>query len=71
MTCRQSLFNLIEVVLGSGRRAVPPPQWPDVPRLAGERDERKPQEAAPTAEPLREERSDAPAVSRRKRVADS
>jgi hypothetical protein len=47
---------------------VPPPQWPDVLQLAEEPDVRKLPEAAPTAEPLREERSDATGVSRRKRV---
>jgi hypothetical protein len=68
MTCRQSLFKLIEVFFDPGRRAVPPPQWPDVLQLAEEPDVRKLPEAAPTAEPLREERSDATGVSRRRRV---
>jgi hypothetical protein len=72
--------------LGPGRHAVPPPPWPDAPRLVGVLDVRKPQQvapvvpqvgepvvrkpqqAAPAAGLLREERSDATAVSQRRRV---
>ena len=41
--------------MSPGRRAVPPPPWPDAPRLAEEPDERKLPEAAPTAPQQAEE----------------
>jgi len=45
----QALSKLIEVSFGPGRRAVPPPPWPDAPRLAEGPDVRKLPEAAPAA----------------------
>jgi hypothetical protein len=62
----QALSKLIEVFFGPGRRAVPPPPWPDAPRLAEELDGRKPPEVAPAAELPREQRSGATGVSQRK-----
>jgi len=46
---RSGCQKLIEVFFGPGRRAVPPPPWPDAPRLAEGPDVRKLPEAAPAA----------------------
>ena len=48
-----------------------PPRWPDAPLQAeGRPDVRKRLEAVPVAQPLRAERPDAAAVSRRRQVVD-
>jgi antitoxin (DNA-binding transcriptional repressor) of toxin-antitoxin stability system len=51
----QALSNLIEVFFGPGRRAVPPPRWPDVLEVAEGPDVRKLPEAAPAAPQQAEE----------------
>jgi hypothetical protein len=59
-------FKLIEVFFGPARRAGLPLPWRAAPQLAEGPAARKPPQVAPAAELLREERSGATGVSRRR-----